>query len=59
MDDAMFVAGDRPVDKRRIVAGMLAHIRRQDAVERVGDGALGTMMRLHEEIHGDKVGVYD
>jgi hypothetical protein len=38
---------------------MLARIRRQDAVERVGDGALGTMMRLHEEIHGDKVGLHD
>jgi hypothetical protein len=38
---------------------MLARIRRQDAVERVGDGALGTMMRLHEEIHGDKVDLHD
>ena len=34
--------GDRRVDERRIVAGMLAHIRRQDAVERVGDCALRT-----------------
>ncbi|MFH0297866.1 hypothetical protein AAFX91_11590 [Bradyrhizobium sp. 31Argb] len=50
MDDATIVVGDRPVNTRRIATGMLAHIGRQDAVERVSDGALGTMMCLHEEV---------